>query len=195
MLFAVMIIIGGVTYTIVLNLENLSQSTYDYYSVLKKRVIKPMKEDSKPAWNERAKKYEEFEPITTKTKPSEWWVLWYTFVSVLKTIIHKIKRDDARPPTNNTLATSKNDWMKSFPKVPGDTENPASAPNNPIDENISTASADKVEVLTESPSAPAKVGDVQSGHVSETTKHNSTWRAFRRFFTRSKEGDTEREKV
>jgi len=90
MLFAVMIIIGGVTYTLVLNLEHVAQSTNDCYNVLKKQVLKPMKKDTAKAWKDRAKKYEVFKPLSTNTKPSEWWVLLYSILWSFNGLFRKI---------------------------------------------------------------------------------------------------------
>ena len=193
MLFAVMIIIGGITYTLVLNLENATQSTYNCYNVLKKQVVKPMKGDT-GAWKARAKKYESFEPVPTDTKPSEWWVLWYMIAWPFKTIIRMIALDKtqgqnsplATPPVNNSSDTDNEDWMDSFPDIPDQdgAENPISASQNPIAEITSNASPENGAALDESLSAPAEAGDASTRHIFGL-KRNKKWLGFRSIFTRS----------
>jgi hypothetical protein len=196
MLFVVMIIIGGLTYTLVLNLEHVAQSTYDYYNLLKKQVIKPMKGDTE-GWKDRARKYEDFEPVPTDTKPSEWWVLWYTIIWPFKTVAHKIdlKRtrvQNLRPPAlyiSSASVTGNDDWMASFPDISDTDSDEAdiriSTSHNPTGENIPTGPTKKAAVLVESPSVPAEGGEVTSSHISEYNKHNSGWLSIRSIFTKS----------
>ena len=151
MLFAVMIIIGGVTYTLVLNLEHVAQSTNDCYNVLKKQVLKPMKKDTAKAWKDRAKKYEVFKPLSTNTKPSEWWVLWYIVFwpfNALKTQVQKAwnrLRHTPNPSANTTPDKKKTspsaneDWIENFPKIAHEAEIPVQASQDHIDENNNTA--------------------------------------------------------
>jgi hypothetical protein len=208
MLFAVMIIIGGVTYTLVLNLENTTRSIYNYYNVLKKQAVKRMKGDTE-AWKVRAKKYENFEPVPTDTKPSEWWVLGYVIAWPFKIIIRmivlrKTKAQSSRPstppgpPPNTSSDTDNEDWLESFPDIPDEdaAENPISASQNPIDEITSAASPEKGTALDESRSAPAKAGDASTGHISGL-KRNSKWLRFRSYLPRSthNEGDIDGERV
>ena len=205
MLFAVMIIVGGVTYTLVLNLEQVARSTYDYYKVLKKHVIKSMKGDTE-TWKDRAKKYESFEPVPTDTKPSEWWVLWYIIAWPINTIIsvidlEKPQAQNSRPATpsvNSSSDTDNEDWLERFPRIqdPDEAENPISASQNPIEEISSTAPPEKGAALIESPSDLAKAGDVSSSHIS-AVKRNRKWLVFRRIFTRSTQngGDINGERV
>jgi len=175
MLFAVMIIIGGVTYTLVLNLEHVAQSTNDCYNVLKKQVLKPMKKDTAKAWKDRAKKYEVFKPLSTNTKPSEWWVLLYSILwsfnglfrkillviflvilwayNSLRGLRHKPKdSDNTKRAVKVASDTEDDDWIKTFPKYQNEAEIPISQPPNPINEKISTPT-EKAPNLTESPSA------------------------------------------
>jgi hypothetical protein len=193
MLFVVMVIIGGVTYTLVLNLEHVAQSTYAYYKRLRNQVVKPMKEDTAKVWKDRAKEYEAFQFLPTDAKLSEWWVLWYIILwsfkalNPLRWLRHKPEPwSDASPPVNDASDTENDDWMKTFPKNPNETEIPISASPNPIHEKIS-APTEKATTLIESPSAPAEGGEATSSHISEHNKRNSGWLSFRSIFTKSKQ--------
>jgi hypothetical protein len=215
MLFVVMIIIGGLTYTLVLNLEHVAQSTYAYYKRLRNQVIKPMKEDTAETWKDRAKKYEAFQFLPTDAKLSEWWVLWYIILWSFRALIrktslvrteaqnplrwlrHKPKHlDNASPPVNDASDTEDDDWMETYPKDPNEVEISISTSPNPIHEKISTPT-EKATTLIESPSAPAEGGEATSSHTSQNNKRNSWWLSFRSIFTKSTQngGDIEGERV
>jgi hypothetical protein len=181
MLFVVMIIIGGVTYTLVLNLEHVAQSTYASYKRLRNQVIKPMKEDTAKVWKHRAEKYEASQFLPTDTKLSERWVLWYIILWPFKALIRKIRLvgtraqaqdslrwlshkpkpaqalGNASPPVKDAPDTEDDDWMKTYPKIP----------------------------ISPSPSAPAEGGQATSSRISEHNKRNSGWQSFCSIFTRS----------
>jgi hypothetical protein len=215
MLFVVMIVIGGVTYTLVLNLEHVAQATYAYYQRLRKQVIKPMKEDTAEAWKDRAKKYEIFQFLPTDAKLSGWWVLWYIILWAVRALIRKISLvrtqaqnplkwlrykpkhlDNASPPVTDAPNTKDDDWLKAFPKDLNEVEIPILLSPNFIHEKISTP-AEKAATLIESPPAPAKGGEATSSHISEHNKRNSGWLSFRSIFTRSTQngGGIEGERV
>jgi hypothetical protein len=90
-------------------------------------MIKPMKGDT-ASWNDLAKKYENFEPLPTNTKPPEWWVLWYVVLwpfSALKTQVqnawnrlrHKPNPSAHTTPAKKKASPSANeDWIESFPR-------------------------------------------------------------------------------
>jgi len=203
MLFVVMIIIGGVTYTLVLNLEHVAQSTYAYYKRLRNQVIKPMKEDTAEVWKDRAKEYEAFQFLPTDAKLSEWWVLWYIILWSFKALTRKISLartqaqnplrwlrhkpkhlDNANPVVSNASDTENDDWMKTYPKDPNEAEIPILTSPNPIDEKVSTP-AEKTSTLIESPSTLAEAGNTTPTHISGPKKHNRWWLIFHSIFTRS----------
>ena len=202
MLFVVMIIIGGVTYTLVLNLEHVAQSTYACYKRLRNQVIKPMKEDTAKVWKDRAKEYEAFQFLPTDAKLSEWWVLWYIILWSFKAPIRKIRLartqaqnplrwlrhkpkhlDNANPVVSNASDTENDDWMKTYPKDPNEAEIPILTSPNTIDEKVSIP-AEKTSTLIESPSMLAEPGNASPAHISGPKKHSRRWLGFRTLFTR-----------
>jgi hypothetical protein len=76
MLFAVMIVVGTVTYVAVFNLNNIVEAFGEGYARVKRPWVKRMGSEDKP-WQTRAANYSAFKPKNPTVFPSEWWVVWY----------------------------------------------------------------------------------------------------------------------
>jgi hypothetical protein len=78
-------LVGLATYFIVFNLDSLVTFGLKYYSRFRKGAIKQMTRDSKNSppddkWQKRAQGFNRFEPDRGETRPSEWFILWYTLL-------------------------------------------------------------------------------------------------------------------
>ncbi|THX50044.1 hypothetical protein D6D06_08213 [Aureobasidium pullulans] len=74
-----MILTAVITYLVTFNLNqivNLSRSVYD---VGKKKVVESMAKSGNEYWEERAEKFNQFQPPRSRPQPSEWLLLWYLF--------------------------------------------------------------------------------------------------------------------
>ena len=73
-----MTIISIFTYLIVFNLERLVRNSHSFYTVYRSNIVDRMSADL--GWEDRAKRFDAFEPDRRSTKPTEWYVLWASVI-------------------------------------------------------------------------------------------------------------------
>lgn len=75
-MFGVMIGLGILTYTLVFNLNNLTQAVYQQYEKVKLPWTREMEKDG-GIWKDRAIRYHGFSIKRFDTSPSNWLLIWY----------------------------------------------------------------------------------------------------------------------
>ncbi|OAA73364.1 hypothetical protein ISF_00265 [Cordyceps fumosorosea ARSEF 2679] len=78
------VLTGLVTYLAVFNLENLAQLPGRVYGSHRKRLVQQMEQDEDQAWKGRSGGFEEFPPSAGQRRPSEWWIMRYQMLRLLR---------------------------------------------------------------------------------------------------------------
>lgn len=70
----VMTIISLFTYLTVFNLERFVRNSHSVYAMYRRNIVERMNADL--GWEDRAKRFDAFEPDRRSNKPTDWYVLW-----------------------------------------------------------------------------------------------------------------------
>ncbi len=129
-MFGVMIALGVITYTIVLNLNNLSRTAYRRYEAIKRPWIKKMSDESNNVWSSRAQRYKGFKMRRIDSSPSEMLLVWYIITWPLRRCLSPKRRYTAEEGEKNQKAVSESEesivndntihesWLKGHPPFP-----------------------------------------------------------------------------
>ncbi|KAJ4153822.1 hypothetical protein LMH87_010293 [Akanthomyces muscarius] len=78
------VLVGFSTYAIVFNLENIARLFGKVFFGRRSRLLQDMKKDPKFMWRQKRWQFEEFPSNEGLTRPSEWWLLWYQIVRLVR---------------------------------------------------------------------------------------------------------------
>lgn len=80
-LLVVISLVAFTTYFTIFNLTSLVTIFSHLYASKKRHVVTQMKSDSRPAWKNRAERFEVFRPKHENPEPSEWYVALYAVLN------------------------------------------------------------------------------------------------------------------
>lgn len=80
-LLVVILLVAFTTYLTIFNLSSLVSIFSHLYASKKRHVVTQMKSDSRPAWKNRAERFEVFRPKHENPEPSEWYVALYAVLN------------------------------------------------------------------------------------------------------------------
>jgi hypothetical protein len=75
------ILVGIITYFIVLNVDDFASTFNRHYRNARQKLILDMQENPSESWKERGNLFEDFKPIVDRQKPTEWFIPIYWIVS------------------------------------------------------------------------------------------------------------------
>ncbi|EPE25312.1 hypothetical protein GLAREA_01224 [Glarea lozoyensis ATCC 20868] len=118
--------VGLATYFIVFNLDSLVTFVLKSYSRFRKGAIKQMTRDSKNSppndkWQKRAQGFNRFESDRGETRPSEWYILWYTLLYLFHRSI-SVENDDGSGYSSETSGSETSESEESSTEDSGSSE-------------------------------------------------------------------------
>jgi hypothetical protein len=90
-------VIALTNYLLVANLEAVVTFCTSLYRSARGPIIRRMQLDSKGKWSKRGIDFSSFRPEREKVEPSEWYILWFVFVELLRKI-GALKLDERKDP-------------------------------------------------------------------------------------------------
>lgn len=119
-----MVIVGVITYVVVFNLNNLVQSSSNWYDNLKRPWIKRMQNpfSSSDIWQARAENYSGFRHYRKSSKPSDWWIIWYIWSWPVRMMQYKLGQKMRKSELEPELEPYLRDFFPSLPDMVRKTE-------------------------------------------------------------------------
>jgi hypothetical protein len=116
----VAIVVGIITYAIVLNMDFLNKKLNAYYHPRRQYLVNEMKKES-GYWEKKGNRFERFQPTTDNQVPTEWWIPLYLFRTIFTRIFGR-KRNVVitdKPSTTPTIKDASDDNQTNNPPAGG----------------------------------------------------------------------------